>query len=308
MTLPNTTLSLPDGTTVSLAPGAIIGRMAGAALRLSDPRISEAHALVTVRGTDLRLLSLRGRMSAGGHLTGAVTLTPGLRVVLAGFYPLLVLDVLLPRAVLAVAVTTREGRRHGPFPVDGVTSLVPLGKEDATPCFTARFHADAPGVLWHHDDTLRLRRKDGSEEILTPGSATNLDPWRLECVMAPLSTWDAGETAADGRLDDALTVTLNYDVVHVRATSGGTVSFDGLLARLISEVACVRTPVAWGDIALALWPEENDEAVVRGRWDQATSRIRRKLRAAGLRGDLLRSSSGLVELVLGPRDTLEDLS
>jgi hypothetical protein len=308
LTLPSTTWLLPDGGRVSLAPGAIIGRMAGAALRLSDPRISEAHALVTVRGTDLRLLALRGRMSVGGHVTGAVTLTPGLRIVLAGFFPLSVLAVTLPEAVLAVVVTGSDGRRYGPFPVDGVSSVLVPAAHTAHLTIVGRFQADAHAVLWHHDASLRLRRKDGTEVGLTPGTATDLDGWRIACVMAPLSTWDAGETAADGRHDDPLTVTINYDVVHVRGASGAAASFDGLLARLISEVACVGTPVAWEGIAETLWPDESDAAVLRGRWDQATSRIRRKLRAAGLRGDVLRSRAGLVEVALGPRDILEDLS
>jgi pSer/pThr/pTyr-binding forkhead associated (FHA) protein len=43
-------LRLPDGSTTTLAPGDIIGRMASAALVLDDGRVSEAHAMVSLRG------------------------------------------------------------------------------------------------------------------------------------------------------------------------------------------------------------------------------------------------------------------
>jgi hypothetical protein len=56
-----------------------------------------------------------------------------------------------------------------------------------------------------------------------------------------------------------------------------------------------------------LWDDESDEPVLRARWDQATSRIRKKLRAGRIRSDLLRSTgAGLVELWLGPEDRVED--
>ena len=68
---------LPDGSARELRPGDIIGRMRGAALCLDDPRISEAHALVSLRGSTLRLLALRGRMSVDGKPRSDAVLEPG---------------------------------------------------------------------------------------------------------------------------------------------------------------------------------------------------------------------------------------
>ena len=49
------------------------------------------------------------------------------------------------------------------------------------------------------------------------------------------------------------------------------------------------------------------EAQLRQRWDQLLTRMRMKLREAGLRSDLIRSARpGLVELVLGPGDKVVD--
>ena len=44
-------LRLPDGRTAVLGHGDLIGRLESAALPLADPRISEAHAMVSLRGT-----------------------------------------------------------------------------------------------------------------------------------------------------------------------------------------------------------------------------------------------------------------
>ncbi len=54
---------LPDGTQRDLYPGDIIGRLWSAALHVDDARVSEAHALVSLRGRELQLLALRGRFA-----------------------------------------------------------------------------------------------------------------------------------------------------------------------------------------------------------------------------------------------------
>ena len=40
--------------------------MWSAALHLDDPRVSEAHAMVSIRGSELKLLALRGRFQIDG--------------------------------------------------------------------------------------------------------------------------------------------------------------------------------------------------------------------------------------------------
>lgn len=44
---------------VDRAPGDLIGRLPGAALQIADPRVSEAHAMVSLRAGELVLLALR---------------------------------------------------------------------------------------------------------------------------------------------------------------------------------------------------------------------------------------------------------
>ena len=55
----------PDGVVHELSHGDIIGRVWSAALHLDDARISEAHAMVSLRGQELKLLALRGMFALG---------------------------------------------------------------------------------------------------------------------------------------------------------------------------------------------------------------------------------------------------
>ena len=54
---------LPEGNSVELGHGDLIGRLWSAALPIADARISEADAMVSLRGQELKLLALRGRFA-----------------------------------------------------------------------------------------------------------------------------------------------------------------------------------------------------------------------------------------------------
>ena len=66
------------GTEYALAPGALVGRAAGAACLVSDAGVSEAHALLSLRGRQFLLLSLRGALVVQGESETDVPLTEGL--------------------------------------------------------------------------------------------------------------------------------------------------------------------------------------------------------------------------------------
>ncbi len=93
---------LGDGSLRTLGHGDFIGRLWTAALVIDDPRISEAHALVSLRGAALRLLALRGRFLVDGASSTDVRLHAGLLVTLAEGVVLEVVRVFIPRTVLAL--------------------------------------------------------------------------------------------------------------------------------------------------------------------------------------------------------------
>lgn len=285
-------------------PGDLIGRMARAALRIEDPRISEAHALVSLRGTELRLLALRGRLGVDGRPVSSARLFPGQRVVLSGFFALRVEQVLLPERVFALDIEGEGDEGLGPLAIEGVLAIHPGPPLRVVP----QFDPGAPLIVWVDDLGVRVHPREGSPRRLGDGDALTLGGLTLSASMLPLATLDSPSTAEAGLYDVPLTVAIHYDTVQVRPATGAPVVFDGLLARLISELAELDTPIGWRGIAELLWEDEPDEHVLRYRWDQATSRIRKRLRAAGLRSDLIRSNAGLVQLFLGPEDRVEDLA
>lgn len=60
-------------------------------------------------------------------------------------------------------------------------------------------------------------------------------------------------------------------------------------------------------LAQSLWPDADDRAQLRRRWDVQLARLRARLRAAGIGGELVRpDGKGNFELVLGAEDTVVD--
>lgn len=290
---------LPDGRELALRPGDFIGRTARAALRIEDPRVSEAHAFVSLRGAELKLLSLRGRLSFDGRPVSSLRLVPGARAVLAGFYALTVVAVTLPDAVLALSLDGAP-----PVLLDGVMTLQPRRPEP----FVQGFDPEAAVTVWPDEAGVWLRVPDAADVHLDVGQRRVIDGVAVEVVRVPLGTSSTDVTMEQGN-EVALTIVLHYDTVHVRPSVGAVVVFDGLAARVLTEVAQLDTPVSWAAIARTIWEGEDDEATLRQRWDGATRRIRDKLRAGRVRPDLLRmTGGGLVELFLGPADRVEDMS
>lgn len=73
----------PSGEVLALGHGALIGRLWSAELHVNDARVSEAHAMVSLRGRDVRLLALRGRFQVDGRWLSDVVLAPGMVIGLA---------------------------------------------------------------------------------------------------------------------------------------------------------------------------------------------------------------------------------
>ena len=123
------------GGTTDVGPGEFIGRSAAAHLRLDDPRVSEAHALVSLRGGAFRLLALRGRFAIDGHARSELDLEVGQQIELARGLSVEVVEVVLPAHVLAL-----EGELLPRQILVGVTSLIlgPSAEPGATICERCR--------------------------------------------------------------------------------------------------------------------------------------------------------------------------
>ncbi|HMV65296.1 MAG TPA: FHA domain-containing protein, partial [Myxococcota bacterium] len=167
---PAVTLLGPDGALYELVAGDIIGRVWSAALRINDGRVSEAHAMVSLREGELQLVGLRGGFAVDGRPLGQVTLAPGLRVLLAHGVALEVVDVRLPDHVLGV-----EGDALPCQALPGVCSIT--GGE--RPRLQRGWHEGAGAHVWFGDERWWVRGRDGEARPVVAGDALEVDGARL---------------------------------------------------------------------------------------------------------------------------------
>lgn len=289
-------LRLPDGTVETLYAGDLIGRTWGAALRLDDPDVSEAHALVSLRGERLWLLALRRRFSVGGKATDAVPLDVGLAIRLAPNLELQVEDVTLPDAVLGL-----EGPGLPAQALPGSCSLV----FDPHPRLAPGSLAQGWAVFWATEGRWRVRIRGEESEEIVAGSTLSIDGSAYRVVHVALSTAGASPTRAGD--DGALRIVASYDTVHIHRADGTVVVLVGQIARVVSELASIQQPVSWEELARPHWPHIDDRDALRKRWDGLLGRTRDRLRAERVRGDLVAATGiGLVELVLRDGDVVVD--
>lgn len=290
------TFRLPDGSTESLWAGDIVGRTWSAALRLDDPEISEAHAMVSLRGEQLWLLALRRRLLVSGRPTDGVILSPGLRVRLAPRVELEVLSVSLPDTVLGLA-----GPGMPPLALPGGCSLL----VDPHPRLVPGVVADSVAQFWSTEGRWRVRQ-DGRDVDLVPGTVLQSPAGPLQVVEIALSHAGQRPTRAG---EGPMRLIASFDTVQIHRADGGVVVLAGQLARVVSELVAVRQPLAWEELARPHWPHIDDRDALRRRWDGLLGRLRDRLREEGLRTDLVASTRvGLVELVLREGDLVEDRS
>ncbi len=291
-------LRLPDGSTRELEPGDQIGRLWTMALCLDDPRVSEAHAMVSLRGQELVLLALRRQFLVRGRPTSEVVLEPGLEVEFAPGLPIVVEAAELPREILAI-----EGDGVPRQVLGGVCSVV----LDPTPRLVARAAEPAAARIWGTGRGWRLRIGDARPRDIGPGDSFELEGHTLRAVAVSLARAERERTAVAGGVQDPLRVVAQFDSVHLHAGDRPPVVLGGIAARLVSELVAMQGPVAWEVLARELWKDDSDKFTLRRRLDMHLVRLRRRLEEHRIRPDLVRpDGTGSVELILYPGDVAEE--
>lgn len=290
-------LRAPDGTQHELVHGDLIGRLASAAMALDDARISEAHAMVSLREGELRMIALRGGLAIDGCAQSEVTLRDGLEIVIAKGLVIEVLRVHLPERVLGVEVPGQAAR-----PLASVASIVARA-----PWVVAGHVETATAWLWSTGSTWRCREGDQPARPLEPGSVFEVGGQTLRIVSMPLSHASLVATRAVGGVATPLRLSANFDTAHIHREGAAPLVLSGVHARMVSELVALGGPAPWKVVAELLWPGEDDVDLLRSRFDVALSRLRRRLREARIRTDLVHSNgTGHVELLLYPQDHVED--
>lgn len=290
---------LPDGTTAELGHGDLVGRLWSAALPVADARVSEAHAMVSLRGQELLFLPLRGRFSLDGVRQTSLVLAAGQRVTLVDGFDLVVEEVSLPAAVFAI-----EGDGLPRVVVSGVCSLMTRPRPELVP----RLVPDAPAHVWGDGEGWCLTM-GGETRALRVGETWEVDGRSFRAVALSLEAGGRTTTRLDGTQAsaEALRIVAQFDTVHLHRQGGGALALSGLAARVVSEVVTFDGPVPWEVLARELWSAEDDVHLLRHKLDVTLSRLRARLREAGMRPDLVRSDGfGHVEIFLHDGDRVED--
>jgi hypothetical protein len=288
-------IRLSDGRVVDLGPGDIIGRLETATLRINEPQLSEAHALVSLRGEQLVLLALRGVISVGGRPVSSAQLVAGAEIQLSRRSGLTVLHAELPESALGVKVGGRpvEVLRRSTYSLSADGALV------------ARFLPEALAHLWSSEEGWFSQVGEEEPIAVDAGDRVVVGDWELELVSVPLERSGVAPTVRLDALFPAMRIVARYETVNIYRVSSPPVQLGGLPARLISELASFASPTPWKMLAEQLWPGETDAVLLRQRLDRSLARLRRKLRHAGLRADLVKASgSGDYELLLYPGDEI----
>ena len=299
MVTPSVRFRTPDGALVDVPAGGIIGRLSSAALRVDDPLVSEAHALVSLRGAHLKLLALRGWLEVDGNRSPDVVLRSGQRIALAQGLALEVDSVRLPSHVIAIVGL-------GPEPVElssGVYSVVvrpPPGLSELKP----GFQGNASAHVFSSTDGWRIRIRNQPPEDVLAGARWEIEGVEVSAVALPLGHAGAQDTLYHrGRIYPPTHITARYETVHIVPEGGPPVVLVGVPARIVSELCALAVPAAWEMVAAEIWKDEADRHLLRQNWDRNLRSLRARLRQHGLREDLVRPDGrGNVELFLLPGD------
>jgi hypothetical protein len=134
-----------------------------------------------------------------------------------------------------------------------------------------------------------------------------LGPDRLRCVLLELGAAGPAATHQAGGVDAPLRLIAHYDTVEIHREGRPALTLSGVLARLVSELVVLQGPIHWESLARELWSDVDDPAVLRSRLDANLNRLRRRLKEASVRTDLVTSDgAGSLLLLRYPHDEVED--
>ncbi len=250
--------------------------------------------MVSLRGRELRLLALRGRLLVDGREDDHVALEPGLTVELVAGVGLTVRTVVVPDEVPGLEVTGQPPREL----CAGRYSLLPTGELVPRYADDGLLHAWSAGDEWH------LQVAGHSITTWKRGLSCSVGRFSVRCVPVSVSLVSAPGTVA---LELPLTLVVRHTTVHVLRSRHEPAVIDGIPGRIVSEAALLNAPAPWHVVAGEVWPHLSDPFQLRTLWDRSTRRLRARLREIGVRDTLVRADGrGNVELFLFPGDQVRD--
>lgn len=291
-------LSLPTGETCTVGPGAIVGRSFAADVHLEDGRVSEAHALISLRGGEFVLFALRGRVRVEGRDVPRVTLERGLEVELARGVALRVLELELPTEMLAL-----EGPGVPRQVLTGVVSVC----TSPTLHIVGGVRADAAALIFSDGLAWFARTGEGKARRVRAGDTLEAGGATLRFVSQARQAVGTPETGPASALGGLRLVSQGASVHLWPPGASSPCVVSGQPALVLAALLGSGKPMRWESLAERLWEGDEPDEVVRHRLDVVLGKLRRRLEEAGVRRDLVTSHhNGFLELVLYPGDQAHD--
>lgn len=291
MTPAHVVFRLPDNRCVPVPVGGFIGRVSTAHLRLRDPEVSEGHAMISLRGREIRILALRGPVVVNDTPVAEAALRVRQKIRLSPTTVLIVEDVVLPESVLAI-----EGLQGGPVELaESAASLL-----SAPARIEPGLHRDAWAWIWNEGDAWFVQETGGVPTLLEVGRALERGDDRLRVISVPLGRGPNDTKAEDGA---PVRVEIGPGFARMGAGRGPMLSLGGNQADLIRLLAEADAPVHWTRLAKYFWPEK-DQPKWRDRFDAMVKELKAKLRDHRIRPDVVWSWDGSYKLNLTGLDTL----
>lgn len=284
---------------ITLHAGDLIGRISSAALCLNHPNISEVHALVSLRGNHLALLGLRGPLRVRGTTQATISLQEGQRIALCEAIELEVLSIDLPEQALALLV----GGEAPAVLSASVYALLP----GPPPRLCVGFDASAVAQVWSDAARAWISAPGGPPEEVVPGAAWIFSGVSVEATVMPLRVASTSPTWQTGRVRRPLTLVLRFDSAAILQDGHELLALSGLPARILCELHAFGAPTLWSVVAGEVWKDDQADEILRNRWDRNLAILRRRLREADVRANLVRADgTGRFELHLEAGDVVQD--
>ncbi len=285
-----------DGQCYELGPGDFIGRSDQASLCTEDPRVSEAHAMVSLRGAHLCLLALRGRFRVNGKVEGEVVLREGLIVELAPGLRMHCSGVVLP--------TKLPGLRIPSLP-DFVLASTTAVFLEPTPRVQRGYDASADAMFWPVGPRWFAMVHGQRRQSIDVGETIDVRGTAIDVV-----TMSVGH-AAQARTRRSLRAPLRFhpEAKRVRITTegAGELSIGGVPGRILATLVTHGAAMHWQELVDEVWQGERAfESALRKRFDVGLARLRRKLQPLLAEGEelVVLDGAGALSLALGPDDSV----
>lgn len=287
----------PSGQRVLLGPGDFIGRSEMAALCLDDPRISEAHAMISLRDGALKLIALRGRFRHKGKVLSEVELVAGLEVELAGHVTLRCEHVEMPESMLGLLI--------GEELEVMLTTTLTLYTEDF-PTLRRGYDPMGAAVFWSTGSQWRASLGSAPPIPLTLGDRLELDGTTIEVIAIELERAARAHTRKTIR--SPWTFTCHEAHVDIAPEGQSLIRITGIPGKILLHLLRRGGSASCTQIIGDVWPEDASEPqALRRRFDAGLKRLRDHIACLLPQGEHLVAldGTGVIALTLAAQDRVE---